>query len=140
MHFCVTVHRLSPCWGTFRLSAVFLGSITHTHSLSLSHHYLPVAAYEYLCPCKLYCEMTYTTLHIAVESLPLDLFEAQLPHHAASVTVMLLVVMLLKLSVMVLSVMVLSVMVLSVRFLSVMLLSAVPAAFRRAAFVQGNGP
>ena len=79
--------------------------------------------------------MTYTTLHIAVESLPLDLFEAQLPHHAAAVTVMLLVVMLLKLSVMVLSVM-----VLSVRFLSVMLLSAVPVAFRRAAFVQGNGP
>ena len=74
--------------------------------------------------------MTYTTLHIAVESLLLDLFEAQLPHHAAAVTVMLLVVMLLKLSVM----------VLSVRFLSVMLLSAVPAAFRRAAFVQGNGP
>ena len=130
MHFCVTVHRLSPCWGTFRLSAFFLGSITHTHTLSLSHHYLPVAAYEYLSPCKLYCEMTYTTLHIAVESLPLDLFEAQLPHHAAAVTVMLLVVMLLKLSVM----------VLSVRFLSVMLLSAVPVAFRRAAFVQGNGP
>ena len=113
---------------------------SHTHTLSLSHHYLPVAAYEYLSPCKLYCEMTYTTLHIAVESLPLDLFEAQLPHHAAAVTVMLLVVMLLKLSVMVLSVMVLSVMLLSVRFLSVMLLSAVPAAFRRAAFVQGNGP
>ena len=91
-------------------------------------------------PCKIYCEMTYTRLHIAVESLPLDLFEAQLPHHAAAVTVMLLVVMLLKLSLMVLSVMVLSVMVFSVRFLSVMLLSAVPVAFRRAAFVQGNGP